>query len=356
MARAVVLGGGMAGMTAAHELAERGFEVVVLERRDAPGGKARSIEVPPGGMGQRAPGTVAETTAGAFVPWVPGEHGFRFFPGFYKHVIDSMRRTPTGDGRSVANALVNTTRLGITQYTQPIFELPARFPRAPTDALTILQDVLLAFSPVTGLRPDDLALFGARFWQILTSCPERRLAEYEKVSWWEFTGAQPRSPAYQKFLATGITRSLVAAKARMASARTIGDIFIQLMLTMLDPGAVAGTTDRVLDGPTSIVWIDPWRRWLESLGVDYRTCVEVKQIRCDRGRITGIVAEHEGCPELVQGDYYVCALPLERAAPLITPEILAADPSLESLATLLPNVEWMNGLQFYLRRDLPMLH
>ncbi|HJP68789.1 MAG TPA: polyprenyl synthetase family protein, partial [Sphingomicrobium sp.] len=281
---------------------------------------------------------------------------FRFFPGFYKHVIDSMRRTPTGDGRSVANALVNTTRLGITQYRQPIFELPARFPRAPTDALTILQDVLLAFSPVTGLRPDDLALFGARLWQILTSCPERRLAEYEKISWWEFTGAQPRSPAYQKFLATGITRSLVAAKARMASTRTIGDIFVQLMLTMLDPGAVAGTTDRVLDGPTSIVWIDPWRRWLESLGVEYRTCVEAKHVRCDRGRITGIVAEFEGRTELIQGDYYVCALPLEQATPLITPEILAADPSLESLATLLPNVEWMNGVQFYLRRDVPMLH
>ena len=351
-----MLGGGMAGMTAAQELAERGFKVVVLERRDAPGGKARSIEVPPGGLSERAPGTIADVPAGAFVPWVPGEHGFRFFPGFYKHVVDSMRRTPTGDGRSVANALVNTTRLGISQYTHPTFELPARFPRTPTDALTILQDMLLAFTPVTGLQADDLALFGTRLWQILTSCPERRLAEYEKISWWEFTAAQRRSPAYQKFLATGITRSLVAAKARMASTRTIGDIFIQLMLTILDPGAVAGTTDRVLDGPTSIVWIDPWRQWLESLGVEYRTCIEVKQIRCDRGRITGVVAEHKGRPELVHGDYYVCALPLERAAPLINPEMLATDPSLESLATLLPNVEWMNGVQFYLRRDVPMLH
>ncbi len=197
MAKVVVLGGGMAGMTAAHELAERGFQVVVLERRDAPGGKARSIEVPPGGMGERAPGTIPDVPAGVPIPWVPGEHGFRFFPGFYKHVIDSMRRTPTGEGRSVANALVNTTRLGITQYMQPTFELPARFPRTPTDALTILQDILLAFTPVTGLEPDDLAVFGARLWQILTSCPERRLAEYEKISWWEFTAAEPRSKAYQ---------------------------------------------------------------------------------------------------------------------------------------------------------------
>jgi choline dehydrogenase-like flavoprotein len=68
MARVVVLGGGMAGMTAAHELAERGFEVVVLERRDAAGGKARSIEVPPGGLGERAPGTISEAPPGGLPP------------------------------------------------------------------------------------------------------------------------------------------------------------------------------------------------------------------------------------------------------------------------------------------------
>lgn len=38
-----VLGGGVAGLSAAHELAERGFEVTVLEGRDVAGGKARSF-------------------------------------------------------------------------------------------------------------------------------------------------------------------------------------------------------------------------------------------------------------------------------------------------------------------------
>jgi uncharacterized protein with NAD-binding domain and iron-sulfur cluster len=43
--RVIVLGGGVAGMSAAHELIERGFEVVVLERGQLAGGKARSIPV-----------------------------------------------------------------------------------------------------------------------------------------------------------------------------------------------------------------------------------------------------------------------------------------------------------------------
>ena len=74
-----VLGGGMAGLAAAHELAERGFRVHVYER-NALGGKARSLGVP--------------RTAGPGRRPLPGEHGFRFFPGFYHHVPDSMRRIP----------------------------------------------------------------------------------------------------------------------------------------------------------------------------------------------------------------------------------------------------------------------
>src|SRR5687768_8956016 len=74
-----ILGGGMAGLAAAHELIERGFKVTVYERK-ALGGKARSIPVPGTAAGGRRP--------------LPGEHGFRFFPGFYHHIPDSMRRTP----------------------------------------------------------------------------------------------------------------------------------------------------------------------------------------------------------------------------------------------------------------------
>src|SRR5215218_10720367 len=76
--RVAVLGGGVAGLTAAHELSDRGFDVTVYEARDRLGGKARSLPVPGSGTGVRAD--------------LPAEHGFRFFPGFYKHVPDTMRR------------------------------------------------------------------------------------------------------------------------------------------------------------------------------------------------------------------------------------------------------------------------
>ena len=52
----------------------------------------------------------------------------------------------------------------------------------------------------------------------------------------------------------------------------------------------------------------------------------------------------------------MAALPLERIAPLLNARLLAADPTLANLRALAENVEWMNGVQFYLRRDVPTAH
>src|SRR5580704_3215546 len=251
--RVIILGGGVAGMSAAHELIERGFEVMVLESGDLAGGKTRSIPV--AHEGEDTSGhQLANGVGGSIAHRVPGEHGFRFFPGFYKHIIDTMRRTPSFDGRKAADHLVPTTRVEFTQYGKPAFEVPTLFPRTTRDVGTLLRDVLLLYGPVIDFSPGELAFFGARFWQLLTTCEERRLEEYERTSWWEFIGAAERSPAYQKFLATGFTRSLVAAKAETASARTVGDMFVQMMMTIINP--TSGSSDRVLDAPTNIAWID----------------------------------------------------------------------------------------------------
>ncbi len=350
--KVIILGGGVAGMSAAHELSERGFEIEVFEHRYIPGGKARSVKVTHGASGHQL--AHLAKGKGTIDHRLPGEHGFRFFPGFYKHVVDTMRRIPSFDGRPVADHLVPTTRMAVTQYGKPTFVVPMVFPHTPSDAGVLLRDILAAFGPIADLTPEELAFFGARLWQILTSCGERRLAEYERIDWWDFVDADERSKSYQKFLATGLTRSLVAAKARRASTRTIGDVFVQLMLTVLDP--TAGSTDRVLDGPTNLVWIDPWLTYLKSRGVRYHNKSEVDEILCDNGRISGVVVRHDGKRNVVQGDHYIAALPLERVAPLVNSAAFSAFPMFANLQSLTPNVEWMNGVQFYLHRDVPTAH
>src|SRR6516162_9782913 len=43
-------------------------------------------------------------------------------------------------------------------------------------------------------------------------------------------------------------------------------------------------------------------------------------------------------------------------APLVNGALLAADPTLANLRTLAANVEWMNGVQFYMCRDVTTTH
>src|SRR5437660_10652154 len=116
----IVLGGGVAGMSAAHELVERGFRVTVYEKGTV-GGKARSFDVPSTGTNQRRD--------------LPAEHGFRFFPGFYRHLPDTMKRIPSRRGRpnTVFDHLVQTKQFLLAPDPGRDLFLLAKFPSSITE-------------------------------------------------------------------------------------------------------------------------------------------------------------------------------------------------------------------------------
>jgi len=337
--KVIILGGGIAGLSAAHELIERNFDVEVYELLPIPGGKARSFPVPGSGKDGRKD--------------LPGEHGFRFFPRFYRHITDTMARIPYGPTGTVVDNLVDTTRCQLNRYGRFPVDLIARSPRTMSDVRVALDDVSRFLNGDLDLTHDDLRFFGSKVWQIVTSCRERRDEEYEKIGWWDFIGAEHRSLAYQKLLGHGITRSLVAAKARTASTKTIGDIFVQLLFDIITPGP---STDRVLNGPTNDVWIDPWRRYLESRGVAYHLDSKAVAVSFDGQRVRSATVKQGGSTLTVRGDYFIFALPVEDVIDLITPEMIRADPALGHLFTLDDITEWMNGIQIYLKQDVPLAH
>ncbi len=344
--KVIVIGGGVAGMTAAHELASRpGFEVVVFELRPVPGGKARSMDAIAGVGGRRA---------------LPGEHGFRFFPGFYKHVPDTMSRIPYGHQlNGVLDNLVVSTQLQIAREdARNELVAPAHLPTAPSDWEATLR-FTLALATQLGIPVTEQLHFVRLLSDLLSACEERRFGQYEQLSWWEFTGAEQRSPGFQKFLADGLTRSLVAARAREMSARTGGYILLQLLQDLASP---RGQADRVLNGPTSDVWIDPWLEELRRLGVDYRVGCRVDAISSRGARVTGVrvqpVDEHfapAGAAFDATADHYIAAVPVEVLRDAIAMDPLKqASPALAGLARL--QVRWMNGIMYYLTRDAPLLH
>jgi len=336
--KVIVLGGGVAGMSAAHELAERDFEVVVYETRPIPGGKARSMPVP--GSGKRGRRDL------------PAEHGFRFFPGFYRHLPETMKRIPfRGESDGVFSNLVETSKVQLALEGRAEIVTPAHFPGS-VDELDLAFGSLLAQATTLGISPLDQAHFMNTLLLLLTSCEERRFAEYEHQSWWEFSGAKVRSPAYGKFLADGLTRTLVAAKAREMSARTGGAILLQLLFDLATPGH---QVDRVLNGPTNDVWIDPWLEYLrsEDMRVDYRTEHQVQAIHTSDSTVTHVSIVAHGRRFDDTADFYVAAVPVEVMRLLATDELKQAEPRLAGLNCL--RTRWMNGVMFYLDRDVPMV-
>ena len=128
----IVLGGGIGGLSAAHELSERGFSVRVFELRDVPGGKARSVVVPSTAPRQNVGAVHLGRLTAPTRRDLPGEHGFRFFPRFYKHVVDTMARIPYRGSSSVAENLVDTTGTIFARFGQRPLKLATTTPSTGT--------------------------------------------------------------------------------------------------------------------------------------------------------------------------------------------------------------------------------
>ncbi|MFH8984323.1 hydroxysqualene dehydroxylase [Streptomyces varsoviensis] len=340
--RVAVFGAGPAGLTTAHELAERGFEVTVYERRDVLGGKARSIPVP--GTGTRGRRDL------------PGEHGHRGVFGFYHNLPDTLRRIPyAGQPNGVHDNLVQATW---NQFARSGGRQAIDVPGTPIGSGTLDPEALIQL--IAGLGEElfhlpvwEAALFARKMVILLTSGEERRFGQWEHVNWWKFIEADGKSLDYRRIFGGGV-QLIQALKPTSASARTGGQGGGAIIWDLLQLGS-DGPNDRVFNAPTSEAWIDPWEARLRSLDVEFRTGHSVESLTYSGGRITGAtVRTADGARVPVEADHYVVAVPVDRAVPLWSPALQAADPSLARTKKL--NTTWSHGIVYYLSRPVPVVH
>lgn len=334
MAKVVIIGGGVAGLSAAHELVERGFSVEIYEANSIAGGKARSMGKPGTGKDGRKD--------------LPGEHGYRFFPKFYKHITDTMKRIPYGGNKrgvydNLAEAPYSLFSKGRGREDDVRM---MRFPRNFADLRHSKNMFIDASMP-----PEEGEFFMMKAWQFLTSCDERRIAEYESISWWEFLEADSKSQGYQEMFGE-MVRSLVAAKPHKVSTFTAGKLGIQMTFSAMTPGK---SSDQLLNGPSNDVWIDPWVNYIDTLGGKIFYNARTLGLNTKMGEIESIEVEMGGVTRNIKGDYYILAVPIEVAIELLNDEIIRIDERLSSLKKLSKNVSWMNGLQIYLNQELPII-
>jgi 15-cis-phytoene desaturase len=330
--RVAILGGGIGGMTAAHELVERGFEVDVYESKNEPGGKACSQLIAGTGTGGRKD--------------LPGEHGFRFFPSFYRHVIDTMGRIPVTDGGvagTVAGRIKPSDEMGMEEKGAGfVFERHA--PRNIGDFFQVSRTIEQFFSK-TNVREADVARFSHAMLRFMVSCDDRRLGEYERMTFWDFVGGNQCDPSFQKYIYT--TRFMVAMDPKNGSARTVASKGLCILADFFRNGT---RTDGVLDGPTTERWLKPWQDELTRRGVRFHLGSPVEELLLAGNRLSG--ARVAG--QTVTANHYVLALPLDRAQALISDPLAAADPALAGVRRLTNAMSSMVGAQFFFSRPVPV--
>ncbi|MFH8408815.1 FAD-dependent oxidoreductase [Streptomyces sp. NPDC018019] len=334
-----VLGAGVGGLTAAHELAERGFQVTVYERK-ALGGKARSIPVPGTGTGGRRD--------------LPGEHGHRGVFGFYHNLPDTLRRIPyPGNAHGVHDNLTSVPWIAFARDDGRA-DLP--IPTTPFEGRTLDVDALRrmlvgAVQQLFHLPLHEAAFFARQLAILMTSSRERAFGQWEHIKWLDFLAVEGKSAEYAKLFGGG-AQVIQALKPEDASSRTCGQGVEAILFSLLQRGT-DGPSNRIFNGPTSEAWIDPWARHLRGLGVRFAMDHTVDALELSGGRITAARAATPAGPVRIEADWFVAAVPAERARALWSAPIRAADRRLAGMDRL--RTTWSHGIQYFLRRPVPVV-
>jgi hypothetical protein len=242
---------------------------------------------------------------------IPGEHGFRFFPAFYRHLFDTMRRTPLLDSQRDASGATAFDQLVPTPLAQLALNKGKSlqnisFPRFSSfrefdESIKLLFDQL-------GFTPKDLLGLQYFVLRYLMSCPDRRIEEAEPTNLINYIGGSEPKKRFSEAALNFIDRApraLAAMSARESDARTQLNITIQLMLGNPMQGL---TSDMTLNGPTTPAWLTHWKTYLRIQGVKFFVG-KIQSLRNLNGRFVPDLAGPQGwtgpCPECPY-DRYLC--------------------------------------------------
>lgn len=256
---------------------------------------------------------------------VPAEHGFRYFPAFYRHVFDTMKRirllddhrtTTARPFQTVLDNLVPTRTTILAVNVPPNEEAPMGDPRFkisrdPPRSWREVQDLVAGLLGRLKYTSKDLAHLSLKITKYMTSGPTRRRA-YEAMTWWDFV----EGGALSERCAAHLDRSpeiLAGMVAKESDARTQGNCMVQLLLNQLTGSRFS---DATLNASTTSAWFTPWRDYLqEVLGVKFR-CGILDGFKLEQNRILPVIqykdlfGPTEGA-KLDADDLFVIAAPIQ---------------------------------------------
>ena len=294
-----VFGGGIAGLTVAHELSRRGYAVHVFEENEEAGGFFRS----------------ARATAD-----MPTEYSWHGMGPWYHNVFDLLRQIPWDETASLYdNVLSRPIDFGV---------IPDDRPGAFDDTAIVNVKKLFRFTWL------DLARWS---WLMLKTWTANRRshAEYATVNAAEAFRPLLSETGWRTWRAT--FGPWVGSDWTNVSLHQVGLFFRKQLLSRPThfhqadeegPAWTHGARDGwlLLRGPSSEVWFDKWVAWLQSQGVRFSFGKSLLALDYDGERVT---RARLASGEPVHAELYVLA-----TNPFAAADILERTPALASLDQL----------------------
>ena len=314
--KVVVIGAGLAGLTAAIELRERGMQVEVLEKEAIAGGRVKSW--------RDADGDTIE-------------HGLHKWYHQYRNYRALMQRV--GCGR-VLLAPRKADTLRLQSNHEIIFEFDHGLPSP------------LNFTPFVFKRLKSTPLIGriAAGATLLIGCTFDRRKDYETT--------------LDDLSVADYARRLLVEKT--ALQQLIDPLTVYMHALRADKASFAATMDGALfavfgnresfkiqglkGGPGELV-IDPMIAYLERLGGVLRLGAEVLDVETDDERARSITYRSDGSTRRIHCDYVVCAADIAGLQPVIRGS-LAHHPMFARILELEPITVWV--ARVWLDRRIPI--
>ena len=301
MQRVVVVGGGLAGLVAAREIAKSGREVTILERSQRVGGKAGANL-----HGERRV-----------------EHGYHVFPTWYPNVRRLLRE-------------IDVTLIDFDRYH---YLLPGDYPkkvtvRGPSSLGAVVHNL------THGLLPwYQTVLFYAFTLDLISQdmSAKRLLDRVSEVGLmrqaWYVTDAVAEMNQENLLKASAIPAYEMSAM----TAKRIGGYWMKQASPFLS----------VLPGDLQSTFIEPLARTVREAGVTVRLGVDVTGFETKDGRIAAVKVG----AERITADAFVLAVPFEVARAWVDEPLFTADPSLGNMHLL--EAQPMSALHVRTKKRIP---
>jgi UDP-galactopyranose mutase len=242
MKHVIIIGGGIAGLTTAHELIEQNYKVTLIERNNIIGGLARTYQ-------------------NEFNKICPYEYSWRAYGQWYQNVYNIMKRIPFNDKETVFDKLV------ILQGGEK----------------TCSKKIPLYENLFSKLYFSDYLKILSFFIKYTFSCNERNINDYSKIKLREFIKKEKLSKNAEDFIGK-IVGPYLGFDYHHASLYDL--LYCN---EMMKNNSSSEFNFSITSLPTNYVWFDPWIKLLKSKGVNIILNTEVIKININNNIINDII-------------------------------------------------------------------